>query len=114
MTWFKFSKKLTFVEIVFDDVLDITLLSSINSLILEVLALSTHAVGGIHALLELVILPSKDVVTVLTESCIVTIAEVEWVGFASLPLRVEGRCIPDNLVHKLRDADGMRGRAVST
>lgn len=86
VTCIKLGKKLTLIKIVLDNVLDVALLSDINSLVLQVLAFSAHAVGGIHAFLELIILPAKHVVTMLAQSCVVTIAEIERVGVTSLPL----------------------------
>lgn len=99
--------RLTLLKVVLDDALDIALLSVINDLVLQVLALGAHAIGCVHSLLQLIVLPSKYVVTVLAKSSVVVIAEVEWVWVSGLPLAVEWRGVPYNLVHELWNTDRM-------
>jgi hypothetical protein len=92
---------------------NLTLLRGINALILEILALCPHAVGRIHALLQLVVLPPKHIVSVLPEPRVVAVAEVERLGAVGRPQRlvVKGRRVPYHFVHELWDAHGVSGRA---
>jgi hypothetical protein len=106
--------ELTCVKIVLNDPLNITLLGIVNSLVLQVLALSTHAVSSIHTLLELIVLPAKHIVAMLAKTSVVAVAEIEGVGVTRLPLAVEWGGVPDNFVHELWDADGMCRGAVSS
>lgn len=90
-------------------------LGRVDDLVLEVLALGAHAVGGVHALLQLVILPAENVVAVLAEARVVAVAEVEGLRAVGGPeaLVVEGRRVPDDFVHELWNADWVRGRAAA-
>lgn len=69
--------RLTFVKGLPDPLLHAAGLGLGNVLVLHVLALGSEAVGGIHTLLELIALPAKDVIGVLTVASVVTVAEVE-------------------------------------
>lgn len=95
---------------------NLALLSSIDRLVFEILALGTHAVRCIHALLELIVLPAENVVAVLSEAGVVAVAEVERLRAVGGPeaLVVEWGSVPDNFVHELRDADGVSRGAAAT
>ena len=95
---------------------NLALLSVVDSLVLEILALGSHAVCRIHALLELVILPAENVVAVLSETGVITVAQIEGLGAVGGPeaLVVEGSGVPDNLVHELGNADGVGRRAAAS
>lgn len=99
-----------------DGGLDVARLGGVDDLVLQVLALGTHAARSIHTLLELIILPAKDVISVLTVAGVVAVAEVEWLGSVRGPLAlvVEGSGVPDNLVHELRNPDGVGGWAAAS
>ncbi len=92
---------------------DGALLGHVDGLGLETGALGTHAAAGVHGLLEGIALPAEDVIGVLAVAGVVTRAEVEGLRAIGGPLRlvVELGGIPDNLVHQLRDPDGVRRRA---
>jgi hypothetical protein len=95
---------------------NLALLSGINSLVLKILALRAHAVCRIHALLEFIILPAKNVVTVLSETGVITVAQIEGLGAVGRPkaLVVERGSVPDDLVHELRNTNGVGGRAAAS
>jgi hypothetical protein len=95
--------------------LNLTLLRRINSLILQILTLSTHAARSIHTLLQLIIPPSENVISVLSVASVVTVAEVERLGSIGGPLGlvVEGRRVPHDFVHELGNADRVRGGAAA-
>lgn len=88
---------------------DLALLSVVDGLVLEVLALGTEASRRIHTLLELIVLPAKDIVAVLTKASVVTVAEIEGLRAVGGPeaLVVERSGIPDDLVHQLGNTDGV-------
>lgn len=90
-----------------DDSLNVALLGIVYGLVLQVLALGTHAVSSIHTLLELIILPPKDVIRMLTKPGVVAVAQVEWIGIARFPLAVERCRVPNDLIHELWDANGV-------
>jgi hypothetical protein len=86
-----------------------------NILVSHGLALSTHAVRRIHSNLQLIALPAEDVVGVLAVAGAVAVAEDKGLRAVCGPyaLVVEGRSVPDDFVHELGDADGVRGGAVA-
>jgi hypothetical protein len=109
-----FDVQLTFFKIVLDDSLDIALLGIVYCLVLQVLALRTHAVSSIHTLLKLVTLPPKDVISMLAKACVVAVAQIEWIGITRLPLAIEWCRIPNDFIHELWDANGMCAWAGTT
>lgn len=80
-----------------------------NCLRLEARALGTHAPRSVHGALKRITLPSEDVVSVLSQSCVVAGAEIEWLRSVCWPLLlvVKLGSVPDNLVHQLGNPDGM-------
>jgi hypothetical protein len=90
-----------------------TLLRLLNILVSHRLALRTHAVRRIHSNLQLVSLPAEDVVGVLPVAGAVAVAEDKGLRAVGGPkvLVVEGSSVPDDFVHELRNADGVRGGA---
>ena len=95
---------------------NLALLSIVDGLVLEVLALGTEASRRIHALLEFIVLPAKHVVTVLAETSVVTVAEIEGLRAVGGPdaLVIEGSGVPYDLVHQLGNADGVAGWAAAS
>jgi hypothetical protein len=93
-----------------------TLLGLLNILVGHRLTFRAHTIRSIHANLKLVTLPAKDVVGVLPVARAVAVAEDKGLRAVGGPkvLIVKGRSVPDNFVHELRDADGMRGGAVTS
>jgi hypothetical protein len=96
--------------------LNCALLRRRNILVSHRLALGTHAVRRIHSNLQLVALPAEDVVGVLTVAGAVSVAKDKGLRAIGGPhaLVIEGRSVPDDFVHELGNADGVRGGAVST
>jgi hypothetical protein len=92
---------LTSILVLFHDFLDRALFRRLNVLVAHRLALCAHAVRGIHPNLQLITLPAKDIISVLPEASVVSVAEVKWLRAVGRPqaLVVEGRCIPHNFVH---------------
>lgn len=102
--------------VLLDNRLDAALLGLVNGLRLHVLALGAHAARCIHTLLESIALPPEDVISVLAIAGVIAIAEVEGLGAIRGPLSlvVERSGVPDNLVHELRNTDGVTGWAVAS
>lgn len=73
------------------------------------------AARGVHGALKRIALPAKDVIGVLTVARHVTSGKCKGLsGGWPLGLVVELGGVPDNLIHELRDADRVGGRAVAT
>lgn len=86
--------------ILLDAALDVASIAISRLLRLEAAAVRAHTtLGVIHGLLERVVLPTKDVVSVLSVPCVVTGGQVEWLGTIGGPvsLVVELPCVPDDL-----------------
>lgn len=102
--------------VLLDNRLNSTLLRSSNILVLHRLTFSAHAIRRIHPDLKLVALPAKDVISMLPVAGVVAVAEVEGLRAVGGPqaLVIEGRGVPDDLVHQLRDAHGVSGWAFAS
>jgi len=100
------------VGILVDEGLDGAGLHLVNRLREEAAALGAEAAALVHGLLERVVLPAEDVVTVLAEAGVVAHREIEGLA-RRRPERpvVELGCVPDHLVHELRDLDWVSRRA---
>jgi hypothetical protein len=95
--------------------LDAALGTGVDGLGLEGGALCAHAARRVHGLLQGVALPAKDVVGVLAQTRVVARAQVKGLRAVRGPVVgvVEGRRVPDHLVHELRDPHRVRRRAVA-
>jgi hypothetical protein len=102
----KKGRPLTAIVVLVHHALHLALLGLVDRLPGQVCTLGAHAPGGVHGLLQRVALPAKDVVGVLAQAGVVAGAEHEGLRAVRWPQRlvVEGRRVPHNLVHKLRDA----------
>lgn len=87
--------------------LNSTLLRIVNLQLLQTSTASTHTPRSIHRLLQTIILPPKDIISMLSQASWITGAENERLRAIRGPLGlvVEASGVPDNLEHELWDAD---------
>ena len=103
-------KALTSINILINKRPNLTRLRRPNILIQQIRTLRPETPRHIHCPLQRSILPPKHVIAMLPKASIVARREHERLRAILGPIIgvVEARCIPDDLVHELRDAHGVR------
>jgi len=98
------------IQVLLDSALDLALIHRLNILALQrssILTCLKHA-AVVHSLLQTVVLPAKEVISVGTVAFVVIVRKEERIGAILGPHVVELRSIPQRLVGDLWHADWVR------
>lgn len=104
------SEQLTSIKVLINSTLDSALVHSRHGLALKWPAILTrleHA-ARIHCLLQRVVFPAEEVVSMRAVSLVVIVAEEKGIRPILGPHLVKLRRVPERLIRDLRHADGMR------